>query len=194
MTPRSSIRLELFVLFIHPFSLLLLHPSSSFVSFSTLFFFLFSLLKKKQDDSDAIQEAHTIGIHGYILIYSVASKSSYEKMKVLNDKILTACGTDKVPRVLCGNKMDLHLERLNPSLPPPSFFCLFTHHPLFKTKSNDLQGGPTRRGGSACTIVGLFLPRVFRKAQRKHWYVSPLSFLLDVVLMMVVSDVLSPCL
>eukprot|EP01096_Ripella_sp_DP13-Kostka_P014932 TRINITY_DN6863_c0_g1_i1.p1 TRINITY_DN6863_c0_g1~~TRINITY_DN6863_c0_g1_i1.p1 ORF type:complete len:188 (+),score=71.84 TRINITY_DN6863_c0_g1_i1:295-858(+) len=63
------------------------------------------------DDSDAIQEAHTIGIHGYILIYSVASKSSYEKMKVLNDKILTACGTDKVPRVLCGNKMDLHLER-----------------------------------------------------------------------------------
>lgn len=63
------------------------------------------------DDSDPIQEAHTIGIHGYILIYSVASRSSFEKMKVLNDKILTACGTDKVPRVICGNKIDLQLER-----------------------------------------------------------------------------------
>jgi GTPase SAR1 family protein len=32
-------------------------------------------------------------------------------VKIINDKILNALGTDKVPRVLVGNKKDLSHER-----------------------------------------------------------------------------------
>eukprot|EP01133_Synstelium_polycarpum_P002264 gene2264-2566_t len=52
-----------------------------------------------------------VGIHGYILVYSVNSTSSLEVVKVLNDKILNALGTEKTPRVLVGNKSDLEGER-----------------------------------------------------------------------------------
>lgn len=89
-------------------------------------------------------------MHGYILVYSVTSKSSLEVVRTLNDRvsiqqyiatskhitylvvnviiiviyppsffilfdnslILNACGTEKIPRVLVGNKSDLVLERL----------------------------------------------------------------------------------
>jgi len=64
-----------------------------------------------QDEYSIFHSQFSIGIHGYMLVYSVASRSSLELIKTLNDKILTACGTEKVPRVLVGNKSDLHLER-----------------------------------------------------------------------------------
>lgn len=31
---------------------------------------------------------HFIGIHGYMIVYSVASKSSFEMVKVIRDKLL----------------------------------------------------------------------------------------------------------
>lgn len=33
-------------------------------------------------------------------------------MKALNEKIIDACGTNDVPRVLVGNKSDLHIDRV----------------------------------------------------------------------------------
>ncbi|EGG21113.1 Ras GTPase [Cavenderia fasciculata] len=65
-----------------------------------------------QDEYSILQKQYTIGIHGYILVYSVTSASSLEVVKVLNDKILNALGTEKIPRVLVGNKRDLENERV----------------------------------------------------------------------------------
>eukprot|EP01101_Sappina_pedata_P010280 TRINITY_DN6437_c0_g1_i1.p1 TRINITY_DN6437_c0_g1~~TRINITY_DN6437_c0_g1_i1.p1 ORF type:complete len:194 (-),score=56.74 TRINITY_DN6437_c0_g1_i1:3-560(-) len=64
-----------------------------------------------QDEYSIFHTQYSIGIHGYILVYSVASRGSFELIKTLNDKILNACGTEKVPRILLGNKCDLHVER-----------------------------------------------------------------------------------
>ncbi|GAM18428.1 hypothetical protein SAMD00019534_016030 [Acytostelium subglobosum LB1] len=64
-----------------------------------------------QDEYSILQKQYSIGIHGYILVYSVTSASSLDVIKVLNDKILNALGTEKIPRVLVGNKSDLEGER-----------------------------------------------------------------------------------
>ncbi|KAN0022839.1 hypothetical protein ACTFIV_001992 [Dictyostelium citrinum] len=64
-----------------------------------------------QDEYSILQKQYSIGIHGYILVYSVTSVSSLEVIKVLNDKILSSLGAEKIPRVLVGNKSDLDNER-----------------------------------------------------------------------------------
>lgn len=57
------------------------------------------------------QETYAVGVHGYILIFSVASKASFESVKNLNMKIAHAAGSNNFPKVLVGNKIDLKNER-----------------------------------------------------------------------------------
>jgi len=64
-----------------------------------------------QDEFSIFQRRYSVGVDGYILVYSVNSQASLEIVRVINDKILNACGAEKVPRVLVGNKSDLVLER-----------------------------------------------------------------------------------
>ncbi|CAB4384763.1 unnamed protein product [Rhizophagus irregularis] len=64
-----------------------------------------------QDEHSILNSAHAVGIHGYILVYSVTSRQSFEMVKIVRDKILNYTGTESVPMVLVGNKTDLHLQR-----------------------------------------------------------------------------------
>lgn len=64
-----------------------------------------------QDEFSMINEKHLVGIHGYILIYSVTSRQSFEVIEVIRDKILNAIGSDTIPMVLVGNKSDLNYQR-----------------------------------------------------------------------------------
>nr|AVV26993.1 Rheb1 [Colponema sp.] len=64
-----------------------------------------------QDEYTIFHHRYCVGVHGYILLYSVDSKQSFEMVKVINEKLLNLIGTDRVPRVLVGNKMDLEYER-----------------------------------------------------------------------------------
>eukprot|EP01114_Cavostelium_apophysatum_P005422 TRINITY_DN1638_c0_g1_i1.p1 TRINITY_DN1638_c0_g1~~TRINITY_DN1638_c0_g1_i1.p1 ORF type:complete len:185 (+),score=35.83 TRINITY_DN1638_c0_g1_i1:124-678(+) len=64
-----------------------------------------------QDEYSIFQKHYALGMHGYILVYSVTSQKSFDMIKLLNDKILNALGTPKVPRVIVGNKTDLIMER-----------------------------------------------------------------------------------
>lgn len=64
-----------------------------------------------QDEYTILNYKYCIGIHGYILVYSVASKSSFEMVKIIRDKILNHTGTNWVPIVIVGNKSDLHIQR-----------------------------------------------------------------------------------
>eukprot|EP00033_Pygsuia_biforma_P001982 GCRY01002205.1.p1 GENE.GCRY01002205.1~~GCRY01002205.1.p1 ORF type:complete len:189 (-),score=28.75 GCRY01002205.1:562-1128(-) len=54
---------------------------------------------------------YSLGIHGYVLVYSVTQERSLEVIKSINEKILNFTGTDHVPRVIVGNKTDLASAR-----------------------------------------------------------------------------------
>lgn len=69
-----------------------------------------------------LNSKHFIGIHGYMLVYSVASQQSFDMINVIHDKILNhlVCfprpkrlliadisqGADSVPIMIVGNKCD----------------------------------------------------------------------------------------
>ncbi|KAA8910221.1 hypothetical protein TRICI_004239 [Trichomonascus ciferrii] len=60
-----------------------------------------------QDEFSIMNQKHLIGIHGYVLIYSIASRSSFDMIPIIRDKILNATGTETLPMVIVGNKTDL---------------------------------------------------------------------------------------
>jgi len=61
-----------------------------------------------QDEYSILNSKHFIGIHGYMIVYSVASKQSFEMARIIRDKILNHLGTEWVPLVIVGNKSDLN--------------------------------------------------------------------------------------
>jgi len=65
-----------------------------------------------QDEYSIFQRQYAVGIHGYVLVYSVNSRASFDHIKSINDKILDTLGTNSCPRVLVGNKTDLIYERV----------------------------------------------------------------------------------
>lgn len=64
-----------------------------------------------QDEFSIVNRKDFYEIDGFVLIYSVASLSSFEMIPIIRDKILNTLGKDNVPAVLVGNKSDLHLQR-----------------------------------------------------------------------------------
>jgi len=65
-----------------------------------------------QDEYSSEFQRYSVGIQGLILVYSVNSKSSFELIKLINDKLISALGTNTIPRVLVGNKTDLLNDRV----------------------------------------------------------------------------------
>jgi len=68
-----------------------------------------------QDEFSIINNKHAIGIHGYVLVYSVASRHSLEMVKIIYDKIVDYCGLPSVPCVLVGAKLDLTNRQVQPA-------------------------------------------------------------------------------
>ncbi|GAA5909696.1 hypothetical protein JCM6882_008467 [Rhodosporidiobolus microsporus] len=64
-----------------------------------------------QDEFSILSSRHAVGLHGWILIYSVTSRSSFEICSIIREKILGYTGRDNVPIVLVGNKSDLAVQR-----------------------------------------------------------------------------------
>lgn len=64
-----------------------------------------------QDEFSIMNEKHLVGIHGYLLVYSVTSRQSFELIEFIRDKILNSIGNDDLPMVLVGNKCDLSYQR-----------------------------------------------------------------------------------
>jgi small GTP-binding protein len=68
-------------------------------------------LASSKDEYSILNSKHFIGIHGYMIVYSVASKQSFEMARIIRDKILNHLGTESVPLVIVGNKSDLRPEQ-----------------------------------------------------------------------------------
>ncbi|GAA6019918.1 hypothetical protein JCM10207_003336 [Rhodosporidiobolus poonsookiae] len=64
-----------------------------------------------QDEFSILSSRHAVGLHGWVLVYSVTSRASFDICTIIYQKILDFTGRDKVPVVLCGNKADLHVQR-----------------------------------------------------------------------------------
>lgn len=64
-----------------------------------------------QDEFTLLNNKYAVGWHGYIIVYSVASRSSFEMVTIIRDKILSYSGVDKVPLCIVGNKNDLSVQR-----------------------------------------------------------------------------------
>ncbi|KAG0369058.1 P-loop containing nucleoside triphosphate hydrolase protein [Gamsiella multidivaricata] len=64
-----------------------------------------------QDEFSIFNGKHALDVHGYVLVYSVTSKLSFDMIGVIRDKILNFTGTDWVPIVIVGNKTDLQGQR-----------------------------------------------------------------------------------
>jgi Ras family protein len=65
-----------------------------------------------QDEYDIFPTQYSVDIHGYVLVYSIASSKSFDVVQVIYDKLLDMTGKVSVPIVLVGNKNDLHMERV----------------------------------------------------------------------------------
>ncbi|KAK7189985.1 GTP-binding protein rhb1 [Paraphaeosphaeria sporulosa] len=78
-----------------------------------------------QDEYSILNSKHFIGIHGYMIVYSVANKQSFEMARIIRDKILNhlvsyihadaaaahPAAAEYVPLVIVGNKSDLRPEQ-----------------------------------------------------------------------------------
>ena len=60
-----------------------------------------------QDEYSPINSQYAIGIHGYILVYSITSRSSFDMIQIVYDKIVDFCGVGDIPCVIVGSKCDL---------------------------------------------------------------------------------------
>ncbi|KAH0556958.1 GTP-binding protein [Trichoglossum hirsutum] len=69
-----------------------------------------------QDEYSILNSKHFIGIHGYMLVYSIASKQSFEMVRIIRDKILNHLGAESVPLIIVGNKSDLRPEQRQVSI------------------------------------------------------------------------------
>ncbi|KAI6164839.1 small GTPase superfamily [Pisolithus thermaeus] len=60
-----------------------------------------------QDEYSILNSKHVIGVHGYVLVYSIASWRSFDMVKIIYDKIIDFCGKNEIPCVIVGAKSDL---------------------------------------------------------------------------------------
>ena len=52
---------------------------------------------RHQDEYLILNSKHVIGIHGFVLVYSVTSRKSFEMIQIIYDKIVNFCGTSLIP-------------------------------------------------------------------------------------------------
>jgi len=64
-----------------------------------------------QDEFTILNSKHAIGIHGYVLVYSVTSRKSFDMVQVVYDKIINFCGHNSIPCVIVGSKTDIQASK-----------------------------------------------------------------------------------
>jgi len=64
-----------------------------------------------QEEYSAMRDQYMRTGQGFILVYAITSRSSFDEIASFRDQILRVKDKDKVPMVLVGNKCDLETER-----------------------------------------------------------------------------------
>jgi hypothetical protein len=92
-------------------------PSLSFSLTLTLFTVR---IANAQDEYTLFSHKYANGVHGYVLVYSINSRQSFDMIQTIYDKILDYSGMGSMPMVIVGQKADLSGERYVP-LPSLSY-------------------------------------------------------------------------
>ncbi|EIM88068.1 uncharacterized protein STEHIDRAFT_94975 [Stereum hirsutum FP-91666 SS1] len=69
------------------------------------------------DEYSILNSKHAIGIHGFVLVYSVTSRNSFDMIQIIYDKIINFCGIKEIPCVIVGSKTDLQ-QRISRQVDP----------------------------------------------------------------------------
>jgi len=64
-----------------------------------------------QEEYKTIQDQWWREGKGFVMVYSITSRSSFEEIQPLREKILRCKDADNIPMVLIGNKVDLDSDR-----------------------------------------------------------------------------------
>jgi len=64
------------------------------------------------DQYSFLNNKHAIGLHGWILAYSVDNPQSFEMVNIIREKVLNFTGRTTLPVVLVANKCDLNHQRV----------------------------------------------------------------------------------
>lgn len=65
-----------------------------------------------QDEFSILSGKHAIGIHGYVFVYSITSRRSFEMVQIIYEKVADFCGVRHIPCVIVGSKSDLGKSRV----------------------------------------------------------------------------------
>jgi len=65
-----------------------------------------------QDEYSIMPQSHSMNIDGYVIVYSVNSRKSFDIAKIIHEKLLDMTGKAQLPLILVGNKTDLRNERV----------------------------------------------------------------------------------
>jgi GTPase KRas len=60
-----------------------------------------------QDEYSAMREQYMVGGEGFLLVYAINSRNSFEDLKSFHEQILRVKDVDTFPMVIAGNKADL---------------------------------------------------------------------------------------
>jgi len=87
-----------------------------------------------QEEYSAMRDQYMRTGQGFMCVYSITTKSSFDEINDFHTQILRVKDIDKVPMVLCGNKCDLENER-NISTMEGQELSKSLHCPFFETSA-----------------------------------------------------------
>jgi len=64
-----------------------------------------------QEEYSAMRDQYMRTGQGFLCVYAITSRTSFEEVSSFREQILRVKDADKVPLVICGNKCDLESER-----------------------------------------------------------------------------------
>lgn len=121
-----------------------------------------------QDEYSIFPTGYTMDINGYVLVYSVTSRQSFEVVKKIYQKLLDQTGVKQLPVVLVGNKNDLRNERVVSPEEGRELARYMKVSPDLSWSRSDFIPGPC--GMSRDRILNIFPTFIFRHFD----FVSPL--------------------
>ncbi|KAI8819724.1 ras family-domain-containing protein [Fimicolochytrium jonesii] len=90
-----------------------------------------------QHEYTALRDQHLKDGKGFLLVFAVNDKHTFEEVKQLREQIVKLKDTKRVPLVVCGNKCDLPEEQHEVDNAAVDAFCQQHKIPLLKTSAKD---------------------------------------------------------
>ena len=129
-------------------------------------------LLHNQDEYTPINSQYAIGIHGYILVYSITSKNSFNLIQGVYDKIINFCGLPKIACVIVGSKSDLSMSYVTSGYP----WSLFWPWPYLRRQVDSTDGEKLAKQNDCAwvetsaknnvNISALYIPFMYLNAEK----------------------------